>query len=209
MRRHRLISRKALKIGAVLLLTIAMEAATQETQHIDASRAYPNELPQFRYYSTAIWRQLIPTHSTMADVRRTLGTPNDADDIASYTMPYPGDKIAKEPVFTYSHLIPGWDVLIYFSRYCFRKHPADPVGDRICSVDLIPNHRIPMSEIKIPEMFKREHVVAADAAFDEYTDDSGLQYSVYTTKTPYSDKTYGDLNRISYGFPLIAKPETP
>ena len=48
----------------------------------------------------------------------------------------------------------------------------------------------------------KKHVEAADASWDEYTDSDGLQYSVYTSKTLHGTEKAGDLNRISYGFPV-------
>ena len=137
----------------------------------------------------------------MAQVRKVLGNPDEVNDIAAYSEPYPGDTSAKEPVFTYQKLIKGWEVLVYFSRYCFREHPVDPTGTRICSVDLIPKAPIDFSQIRFSTQFVKKHVQAADASWDEYTDASGLQYSVYTGKPAYGADTAGDLNRISYGFP--------
>jgi hypothetical protein len=138
----------------------------------------------------------------MARVREVLGDPNEANDITAYTSPYPGDAVAKEPVFTYTKLIKGWHVLVYFSRYCFRHHPPDPAGTQICSIDLIPDKPVSFSSVRFSARFAKQHVQAADASWDEYTDSNGLQYSVYTGRTAYGSEKAGDLNRISYGFPV-------
>src|SRR5271157_3714124 len=71
---------------------------------------YPNELPGFRFFKQAKWNSLRPLISTMADVRRVLGKPDEAVDITQYTQPYPGDDTAKEPVWTY-HVNQSWDRL--------------------------------------------------------------------------------------------------
>jgi hypothetical protein len=77
---------------------------------------YPNELPGFRFFRQAKWNSLHPLISTMADTRRVLGKPDEAVDITQYTQPYPGDDVAKEPVWTY-HVNQNWDRLVYFTRY--------------------------------------------------------------------------------------------
>jgi len=81
-------------------------------------------------------------------VPEVLGDPNEANDITAYTKPYPGDANAKEPVFVYTRLIGGWQVLVYFSRYCFRHHPTDAAGTKICSIDLVPERTVDFSLVK-------------------------------------------------------------
>ena len=168
--------------------------------------AYPNELPEYRFYATAPWRVLVSTKSTMADVRKVLGNPDEASDMEEYREPYPGDTAAKEPVFTYTRMMPDWEVLVYFTRYCDREHPPDPNGDHLCSIDLIPKKRISFSAVKFPEVFIKRHVTAMDALWDDYADGTGLRYKVYTAKPQYGKQGAGDLNRISYGPP--EKPTT-
>ena len=143
----------------------------------------------------------MPSQSTMGDVRRVLGDPDEANDVAAYTQPYPGDETARKPVFTFTRLMPGWRVLIYFSKYCFRAHPPDPNGNRLCSIDLVPERRLEFSAIRFSAAFTKNHVQAVDGAWDEYSDQTGLQYDVYTAKTPYGGNESGDLFRISYGLP--------
>jgi hypothetical protein len=166
-----------------------------------SARKYPGELPRYEFYATAKWKSLEPLVSTMADVRRLLGDPTDARDVSQYTKPYPGDAAAKEPVFTYDDVDNDWEILIYFVRYCFYDGPAVPasLGDRLCTIDLLPKKRIAFDKIEFPTAFKKHHVTAVDAAWDEYSDGSGLVYQVYTTRTPYGNKQPGDLFRITYG----------
>jgi hypothetical protein len=161
---------------------------------------YPNELPEFRFYETASWRSLEPLVSTMADVRRVLGNPLEAHDVSEYTKPYPGDEKALKPVFSYN-LSGGWKLLVYFTKYCFHKPPQGLPGDRVCSFDLLPAFRISFDTSKLPAAFKKTHIPAVDAAWDEYSDGTGLRYEVYSTRTPYGENRPGDLFRISYGPP--------
>lgn len=171
----------------------------QESLHqTDHAFGYPNELPNYRFYATAKWRMLKPLVATMEEVRDLLGPPDEARDVSEYTKPYPGDAVAKQPVFTYK-LGGQWDMLIYFARYCFHEHPHDASGDLLCSIDLIPHKRIPFASVQFPSAFVKKHTDAADASWDEYEDESGLRYEVYTTKTPYGGNLPGDLSRISYG----------
>lgn len=165
--------------------------------------AYPNELPAFRFYETAQWHSLEPLVSTMKDVRRVLGNPQEANDVSVFTEPYPGDDRAKEPVFQYK-LNEKWEALVYFTRYCFHQRPKEVAGDRLCSIDLIPLIRVSFDATKLPETFRKKHVVGVDAAWDEYSDGTGLRYEVYTTRPPYGNKQPGDLYRISYGPPVKA-----
>jgi hypothetical protein len=129
-----------------------------------------------------------------------MGPPRDPRDLSEYSKPYPGDDVAKQPVFSY-RLAKNWDMLIYFGRHCFSlpNSIARKLADRVCSIDLIPLKRRPFGNITFPSEFRKQHVDAADAAWDEYADGSGLVYEVYTTKTPYGVTVPGDLNRIVYG----------
>jgi len=155
---------------------------------------YPNELSGYRFYETAKWRSLTPSRSTIGDVRKVLGDPDDATDLAHPVAPYPGDANVARVVFTYSQLMPNWDVLIYLAKSC---SASERVG--LCSVDLVPHKRIPFLHMTFSAAFTKKHIDAVDAAWDEYGDGSGLRYEVYTTKTPYGRELPGDLNRISYG----------
>jgi hypothetical protein len=128
-------------------------------------------------------------------VRTLLGNPENATDLANAADRYPGDEHVTSVVFTYSRLMRGWDVLIYLRKSC--GGVADTL--RLCSVDLLPHKRTPFVKVKFPDDFVKKHVTAVDAAWDEYSDGSGLRYEVYSTKTPYGNQLPGDLNRISYG----------
>lgn len=187
-------------IKTILVLMIGTCVWAQDTT------AYPNELPEYRFYANAPWHALVPAKSTMADVRKVLGDPDEASDMAQYSKPYPGDTVAKEPVFTYTRIMSGWEVLVYFTRYCDRDHPPNPSGDRVCSIDLVPKKRISFAAVKFPAAFIKRHVTAMDALWDDYADGTGLRYSVYTAKPQYGKEVAGDLNRISYGPP--EKPNT-
>jgi hypothetical protein len=180
----------------IALLICLPSAATPQKPN-----PYPNELPDFRFYATAKWKSLQPLVSTMADVRRVLGPPTEASDMSHFTKPYPGDAIAKEPVFTYD-LGRDWEMLVYFVRYCFdEKGPTLPrsMDDRLCSIDLVPKKRLAFLNLKFPAAFKKTHVEGFDGAWDEFTDGSGLVYAVYSAKPQYGDRLAGDLFRIKYG----------
>lgn len=174
----------------ILLLTMGTCIWGQSTP------PYGNELPAYRFYKTAKWRKLTPTIATIVDVRALLGNPDDATDLANAAGPYPGDDDVISAVFTYSRLMPGWDVLIYLRTSCGASRDEHP---RLCSIDLLPRKRTPFAQIKFPPVFIKKHVTAADAAWDEYSDGSGLRYDIYSTRTPYGGELPGDLDRISYG----------
>ena len=161
---------------------------------------YPNELPRYRFYSTAKWKSLQPLVSTIDDVRKVMGNPDEANDNASCSEPYPGDSAAKQPVFTY-RLNRDWEILVYFVPSCSWNIPDDVSANRLCSVELIPRRHVSFRAIQFPEVFKKRRVTAVDAQWDEYSDGTGLRYEVYTSKTPYGGDVPGDLNRIAYGPP--------
>ena len=173
----------------ILLLVISTFVCAQGTA------LYPNELPGYRFYQTSKWRKLTPALSTIAHVRGLLGNPDDATDLANAADPYPGDEHVTSVVFTYTRVVRGWDVLIYLRNSC-GVAAATP---RLCSVDLLPHKRTPFAQVKFPSDFVRKRITAVDAAWDEYSDGSGLRYEVYSTQTPYGNQLPGDLNRISYG----------
>jgi hypothetical protein len=165
---------------------------------------YANELPDYKIYDTGPWSRLTPRTSRIEEVRKILGSPDDAKDLADYFSPYPGDSAAKQPVLSYTKLSERWDLLSYFGRYCYSESKPMPevYAGRLCSVNFLPKKRLAFSEVAFPNVFAKEHKVAVDAAWDEYGDTEGLVYQVYTTKTPYGDQQPGDLNRIVYGVPL-------
>ena len=159
---------------------------------------YPNELAGFRFFESAPWRTLVPLSSTMADVRKVLGDPQEAIDLAHYNS-YPGDATAEAPLFIYQ-FDKAWKVYIYFAGP--KLYPANglskTVFGRLFSIDLISEEPLHFLK-KLPKPFVRKPTLAADAGWDEFRDCSGLCYSVYTSSTPYGKTKPGDLNRISYG----------
>ncbi len=163
------------------------------------SERFPNELPNYRFYETAKWRPLEPLVSTMADVRRILGEPTEANDVTQYTKPYPGDDKAKQPVFTYN-LNSDWQLLVYFVKYCFQGYVPLPssLDNRLCSINLIPRKPLPFNNVVYPSVFTKKDVRAIHGAWTEYSDETGLFYEVYTSPGPYGDERPGDLNRIIY-----------
>jgi len=166
---------------------------------------YPNELPGYRFHSNARWRSLEPLVATIDDVRKVMGNPDRANDNASYSDSYAGDAAAEKPVFTY-RLNRDWEILIYFVSSCAWKVRRDIPSNRLCSVELIPQKHVSFRTIQFPDVFKKRHVAAVDAQWDEYVDGTGLRYEVYTTKTPYGGDMPGDLNRIAYG-PVESEPQ--
>lgn len=189
----------------VLILGSALQIAADgpiadDAPQKDQHDRYPNELIGYRLFQGAKWSQLTPLESTIADVRRVLGAPADPRDIANYMAPYPGDNAARQPVFSY-RLDARWEAVVYFGRHCVWL-PSDLreiLADRVCSIELIPSKGPSFRNITFPPAFHKQHVDAADAAWDEYADGSGLVYEVYTTRTPYGAAVPGDLNRIVYG----------
>ena len=179
-----------LKVLTVALLVACTSVAAQQIAR------YPNELPQFRFFDASKWHSLTPSVSTISDVRQLLGKPDNATDLRHPVGAYPGDEKTDSVVFTYARIMPGWDVLIYIATSCGdKKRPA------LCSIDLVPRRSVPFGKVEFPPAFTKKHINAADASWDEYQDDSGLSYEVYTSKTPYGITRPGDLNRISYGKP--------
>jgi hypothetical protein len=180
---------RVVSFATAFLLSVGLSVFGQ------SATPYPHELPGYRFHQIAKWRSLRPSTSTILDVRKLLGNPEDATDLTHPGSLYPGDAQVSSVVFRYSRLMPEWDVLIYLKKSC------GVLGLRLCSIDLLPHERIPFLHITLPRAFTKRHVVGTDAAWDEYSDRSGLQYEVYTTKTPYGNDLPGDLNRISYGKP--------
>lgn len=191
---------KTASILGLLLSLILLPTSLLGQSQSETSGKYLNELPGFKFYEHAKWKSLEPLVSTMADVRRILGEPNEAKDVSQFMKPYPGDAVAKSPVFTYE-VNADWQILIYFVRYCFYEGPALPASldDRLCSIDLVPKKRMPFGKVEFPAAFKKQNVTAVDAAWVEYADGSGLVYEVYMTKPPYGNTQPGDLFRIKYG----------
>jgi hypothetical protein len=168
---------------------------------------YPNEVVGYRFYQSAPWRGLVPLKSTMADVRKVLGKPSREEDIADYMAPYPGDEKAVQPVWTYD-VNDDWRILVYFvkSGVPERRVFDESLYDYLFSIDYVSRRPVHFDLAKLPAVFRRSHTVAADAAWDEYTDGSGLIYEIYTSKTQFGGHVPGDLNRIKYGPPSAMIP---
>ncbi len=167
---------------------------------VEAPLRYPGELPGYEFHATAPWRELVPLESTLADVRRVLGEPSEARDLAHYVAPYPGDDAAIQPVLTYEISL-EWTLLVYLVKSNLsvsHKFPAQ-VQDKLLSIDLVPKSPRSFGNVRFPEQWKSHKVRAADAGWLTFQDGSGLEYQVYTTKTPHGDEGFGDLNRVSYG----------
>lgn len=159
---------------------------------------YPNEVLGFRFFANSTLYDLKPLVSSMRDVRRVLGNPDEANDVSAYTKPYPGDEKVLKPVFKYK-FGDDWQLLVYFTKYCFHEVPKGTPADRLCSLDLVPQKPIAFDVSKLSIAFARTHVKAVDAEWDAYSDGTGLEYDVYSTHTQYGPEKPGDLNRISYG----------
>jgi hypothetical protein len=138
--------KKIIRFG-ILFIGACLVAQAQAPRH------FANELPEYRFADTANWSLLIPDVSTMDDVRRLMGDPDDATDMSQYGKPYPGDSSAKQPLFTYRKSMPGWEILVYFSSYCFRPHEKDTKQNHVCSIDLIPNKPISFKDVNFPAFF--------------------------------------------------------
>lgn len=153
---------------------------------------YPNELPGYALFGAGPWQQFVPLESTLADVRRVLGEPDDQRDIANYVAPYPGDDAAVQPVLTYD-LSPQWDLLVYLVRSDLSVNARYPAAlqDKLLSLELLPDHDLPFAtDAFAHERWRSRKVMAADAGWTTYEDGSGLAYEVYGS---------GELNRIVYG----------
>jgi hypothetical protein len=168
---------------------------------------YPNEVDGYKFYSSASWRTLVPLKSTMADVRKVLGNPSHASDIADFMKPYPGDERVVQPVWTYG-LNDRWEIIVYFvkSSVLTQRLFNESLYNTLYSIEYVPRkpHHFDLS--KLPSAFRRSGIIAADAAWDEYSDGSGLVYEVYTSMTPYGGNSPGDLNRVVYGPPKASIP---
>jgi hypothetical protein len=112
--------------------------------------------------------------------------------------PYPGDDKAVQPVWSYS-LDSKWKMIIYFVKSGYPQNEKLPkeLGNKLYSIDLIPKKPQTIDVAKFKSIFKKRHVIAADAAWDEYSDNSGLAYLIYTGIAGRKILT-NQLNRISY-----------
>lgn len=169
---------------------------------------YPNEVAGYQFHQSATWRSLVPLKSTMADVRKVLGTPSREIDIADYMAPYPGDAKAAQPVWIYD-LNNDWEILVYFVKSSVPERTVFDASlyDTLFSIDYISKRPLHFDLSELPAAFHRSHAVAADAAWDEYGDGRGLTYQIYTSKVQFGGHVAGDLNRIKYGPPREQVPD--
>jgi hypothetical protein len=167
---------------------------------------YPNELPGFKLYATAKWNKLVPLQSDFNDVRKVMGDPTNFAEAAGYFYPNQGHSASKTSLFWYD-LDDDWQMIVYFVRFDSQDY-AKQYGGKIETLDLIPRRAMRMTGIADLAKLKKKHVRAADAAWDEYSDGTGLKYEVYTSKLPsWFKEGPGDLNRVVYGAPdeVVAK----
>jgi hypothetical protein len=167
-------------------------------RHGRGGERYPNELPHLRLWHAGRWNELEPLVSTLADVRRVLGTPADANDIGQYSEPYPGDDRAKQPVLRYTS--PAVEtVLAYTVRSDLSVSGCYPASlqQRLLSVDLIHRVELACRDLWGPR-FRNAVVVAADASWREFRDPAGLRYQVVGCDAS-DGRGSGRLKRIVYG----------
>jgi hypothetical protein len=135
---------------------------------------YPNELDGLKLYAKYC-SGLEPMRSTADDVKKVWGEPSKTT--TSLLLWYKRD---------------SWDILVYL----FPDNgeiPSRLVG-KVQSIDFISTEPTFFGKVSFPKAFNKFHVVAADAAWDEYYDAFGLAYEVYTG----GGGGLGYLNRISY-----------
>jgi len=72
-----------------LLLAVMVSGVSTASPQSSELSPYPNELQGYEFFRTARRRSLQPLISTMDDVRRTLGNPDEAKDLSQYAAPYP------------------------------------------------------------------------------------------------------------------------
>jgi hypothetical protein len=145
---------------------------------------YPNELEGLELYAKYC-PTLEPLRSTPADAERALGAPLSEKSTKSVLW-YERD---------------SWNILVYVCPDN-GSYPEGMAGEKIESIDFVPANSLAFGHVHFPGAFSKRHVVAADAAWDEYSDAHGLVYEVYTSKPPFGGRVVGDLNRISYRAPL-------
>ncbi len=188
--------------SAVTLHTATSTAAPPPPRQRPAEVAnrYPNEVDGFKFWPAAPWRELVPLEATLADVRRVLGEPESASDLAHYGDPYPGDDKAAQPVLTY-RASPGWHAYVYLVRSDLSVSGSYQAAfqDRLLSIDLVPDEPTAFAD-KIPKStFHASTTLAADASWTNWEDGTGLRYEVYSHDLPRGKTHAGDLNRIVYG----------
>jgi hypothetical protein len=162
-------------LALFVLLPVAMTGQIQSERNIP----YPNELPHFKLYEKAKWKELQPLISTEEDVHRILG-----DVRASYEFD------------------PDWLILLSFvgkgSSTNGRLWPESLTG-RVSNIMLRPRKRISFKKVVFPATFKKGYGSASHtkSAWHVYSDGSGLQYYIFSNKVEGHE--VGDLYKIEYG----------
>lgn len=182
--------------AALVAIGCAAPTAHDATRAERGSPSRLSELPGLELRAGSRWAALEPLESTMADVRRVMGPPNEERDLARYSANYPGDDVALQPLYRYS-LDPEWDALVYFVKTSSERRARFPASlqDRLFSIDLIPREERSFDIRRIPTSFIRTHVDAADGAWDEFADGSGLVYAIASRDPP----KLRIVDRVSYG----------
>jgi len=124
---------------------------------INANEMYPNELEGFKLYNKYC-QGIKPLESTIADVRKCMGTPKKSK-IKGFFMDYIKD---------------DWSIIVYIcpdnNNYTDRF-----AGNIIQSIDFIPSKRILLSQKIIPKSFNK-HRVICEIKWNEFYDSYGLVY---------------------------------
>lgn len=189
----------SVRLGRSFLLLALLLAA--RSGRAGEAPAYPRELDGYRLSATASWGTLRPLVSTLADVRRLLGTPKEEVDLAlSPGARYPGDARATQPLLIYAH-DKDWDLYVYAVRSDLSTIDRFPVAlrDHLGTLELLPRAPRSFAGIDLAARgFSSQRVHAADAGWLDWSDGSGLHYHVYEGK-PGPRGRGGTLSRIVYG----------
>jgi hypothetical protein len=139
---------------------------------------YPNELANLKFYDQYL-SPLRPYISERAAVLQTLGSDQGKE-------------------------FPGWRVLVSFvgdykSNTLNGRPWVQDISGRLARLDLVPKKRVSMRRVKFPPTFMHSYgeVSEINVTCDVYSDDSGLEYWIYSENSKVGKK--GDLMRIVYG----------
>jgi hypothetical protein len=161
-------------IFAVVLVIVRALASAQST----AQMLYPNELANFKFYDQHL-SPLRPYISEKAAVVQAFGSDQGRE-------------------------FPGWRVLVSFvgdyKLTTVNGHLwAQNISGRLASLEIIPSKRMSMRRVKFPPAFSHSYgfVSEMNVSCDVYSDDSGLEYWIYSENSRVHKK--GDLMCIVYG----------
>jgi hypothetical protein len=155
----------------LLLLAVPAFAIAAENQ-----KAYPNELPHFKFYVKHL-APLTPYVSDLALVVRVLGSDRGIE-------------------------VGDWRITANFigKSSSINGHAfAHDIAGRLADVEISPKRRVSMLGVKFPRAFShsRGGVSEIDVSCEIYSDSFGLQYWIYSEDSAVGKK--GDLMRIVYG----------